>query len=663
MRDTFRIAAQRSPKVMNLKQVCFRAVRKHFAAVGTEAVLDLPSPLIRDLLPHLTVCQLDELQPSLNQRGISTLSGWLGILQDMCGPNHVIDLHTEEEAKHKVMRMLFTLVFYSFTNPFVKQNITNLNTPSFLLAAAKCIRHFFLSASLHKRLQGLTAEEQPLLNLLEKRIRSVGVSQCIDLSKRKTQTALYVLHRLLDHGVAKELVVHVQCPIVLAWLLHGRGSQYIHPKLMNLMNSKKPSCSSQAASASADGPSCSPGLKTRTSEVHDDEVTPCKRSKLDFVSAEEEESQKANLTVDPHILCQTFSPCDGPSAVACPWGQIDCLEIRQCGSDSLRVLSSALPTFFCLRSLTLHSFSTFKDSDVLGLARALKQLSDSSRSSLTDLCISILPYTGLMEILLDASPNLTSLHVEIQNVMWGPHFSPQHPRTAESDMSELPLEKLTVKVAELQTDLQFITSVLKRSPHLTSFHVAGMRLPTGSSQSQLLTTLSESNHLLRSLNLEDMKLSDCLPEILNLLKDCKLEELCFNDCRLLEKWSNKEESLQHLVAALKAVPSLHTLSLAQNRLAKNVCVLAELFSGGSASSVNRLDLSSNFIQPSELMEFAERLKRHHPPHHLTLDLRKNPGDRDPDTWNAAMKGLRPFCVLLFEGWISTDTMADHISNM
>lgn len=33
----------------------------------------------------------------------------------------------------------------------------------------------------------------------------------------------------------------------------------------------------------------------------------------------------------------------------------------------------------------------------------------------------------------------------------------------------------------------------------------------------------ESNPKLRSLTLEDMKLSDCLPQIINLLSDCKLE--------------------------------------------------------------------------------------------------------------------------------------------
>lgn len=35
--------------------------------------------------------------------------------------------------------------------------------------------------------------------------------------------------------------------------------------------------------------------------------------------------------------------------------------------------------------------------------------------------------------------------------------------------------------------------------------------------------LLESSRLLRSLNLEDMKLSDCLPDLLNLLTVCRLE--------------------------------------------------------------------------------------------------------------------------------------------
>jgi len=72
---------------------------------------------------------------------------------------------------------------------------------------------------------------------------------------------------------------------------------------------------------------------------------------------------------------------------------------------------------------------------VLCLATALKQLSDSSRSFITDLNISVLPTTKLMEQLLDASPSLTSLYVEIQTVVWGSHSILHHPWTAESHTS------------------------------------------------------------------------------------------------------------------------------------------------------------------------------------------------------------------------------------
>lgn len=64
--------------------------------------------------------------------------------------------------------------------------------------------------------------------------------------------------------------------------------------------------------------------------------------------------------------------------------------------------------------------------------------------------------------------------------------------------AELPLKKLTVKVAGLQTDRQFITPVLRRAPRLAAFHAEGVRLPTGSSQSQLLATLSGTHHVTRA---------------------------------------------------------------------------------------------------------------------------------------------------------------------
>lgn len=252
------------------------------------------------------------------------------------------------------MRTLFPVVFNGFTNIYVNRNSADLNTPSFLCAAAKCIKHFALFTGMHKPLQRLTAEQRPLLNLLEQHMRSVGVIQPADLSKKKTQTALYVLHRLLDHGMAKELVVQVKCPLMLAWLLYGRGSQYVNCKLKRLLHSKHTHSVSQAASGS-----CSPGVETLDNQ--DDQVLSCKRLKMDSACVEREECGKTDLTVDPQVICGVFALRDGPPAEACPWGRIERLEINECCSESLTVLNSALPTFFCLRSLTLHSSTCKSD--------------------------------------------------------------------------------------------------------------------------------------------------------------------------------------------------------------------------------------------------------------------------------------------------------------
>lgn len=75
--------------------------------------------------------------------------------------------------------------------------------------------------------------------------------------------------------------------------------------------------------------------------------------------------------------------------------------------------------------------ATFRDSDVMNLARALRQLFDSSCSSLTDLSISVLSYPELIEILLCAIPSLTSLCVEIETMMCGPHLQPHHYETSD----------------------------------------------------------------------------------------------------------------------------------------------------------------------------------------------------------------------------------------
>ncbi|XP_075997699.1 leucine-rich repeat-containing protein 41 isoform X2 [Genypterus blacodes] len=628
-----------------LRELCLHATAQHMAALHTNAVLDLPKPLIRDLVPHLNIYHLAKLQPAINQKGISTYSGWVAIIRDMKGRDWVIDVYTEEESKQEAMDLFFSVMFYGQRHERLARHISGVNIKSVLLLMAQHVKHFSVSCA-PNYLQSLTTEQWPLLSILEKSVETVNVIQHLCVPERRYE--LYVLHRLLDHGGGKKLIVYEQYPMMMmAWLLHARGSQYVDAKLMKFMHKTKTSANSI-------------GLQVTTfkaSNSEQDQATPCKHPKLDSLT-EQEKSGMSNYSVDPRVLCRIFTPSAGPSAVACPRGQIQSLHIKDCGPDSLGVLILYLPTWLCLRSLTLKTlFAIFRIPDVVDLARSLKQLSDNSSSSLIDLSIGVLPNMKLMETLLNASPNLRSLTVEI-------HPMPQDVRESESlGMTELSLEKLSVKVEQLQIDLHSVSSVLSCSPHLTSLHLAGMRLHTGSSHSRLLSIVSESNRCLRMLHLEDLNLSHCLPDILNLLKDCNLEELWLKDCRLFERCNNKEESLQELVEALRRLPSLLSLSLAQNRLAKSVAVLAELFSTSPPSTLTQLDISGNFIQAAELLEFTRCMEAHRPPRSLTVDLRQNPWDRNVKMWNVALERLYPVCNILVDGWKSRDTMADHLSNM
>jgi len=62
----------------------------------------------------------------------------------------------------------------------------------------------------------------------------------------------------------------------------------------------------------------------------------------------------------------------------------------------------------------------FRATEVQLLATCLKQLSQTSRSSLVHLSVAVLPQTGLMERLLDACPGLHSLSLEIHPLDVGP---------------------------------------------------------------------------------------------------------------------------------------------------------------------------------------------------------------------------------------------------
>ncbi|KAM8887759.1 uncharacterized protein lrrc41 [Synchiropus picturatus] len=529
-----------------LKTICFQAVRRHFGVIGAKAVADLPVVLIRELLFHLSVCEVTELQPVLDLKGVSTRSFWLRILEDV-SLHHASDFATEEELRHEVLRVLFTCVFYNSSRFAFQKHISNPST--FLWMAAKYLKHFLVTFNPNNPLERLVTQQQSLLARLEKHVTCVAISLSFARPEGAAKSAVYVLHRLLDHGAARRVILQVNCPVTLACLLHGEGPSA----------SLSPSDSVRSGQGPGHGPSS-------------------KRKKVEG---------DGELHLAMQLLHKTLNSCSEAAGEPCPRGRLEQLEMMVCSRKTLHILNTSLPKLQHLRSLTLHSSSTFSGVDMHGLSVALKHLSMSGSSSLRDLTVTGLQQPEHFYLLLDSSSELKSISVDIQPMSCSVRSVTEEIPVIDREVF---LEKLSVQVARVMTDEKFIITTLKRCPRLTSLHVAGLRALVGCSHQPFLTTLSVSSSCLSHLHLEDLNLSNCLPEILQLLKHARLQELHLVDCRLLERCGNKQEFLKQLVEILRSMSSLHTLSLAHNRIAANVCVLAELFSGSSPSSVRKLDI-------------------------------------------------------------------------
>ncbi|KAM6963161.1 leucine-rich repeat-containing protein 41 [Aplochiton taeniatus] len=641
-----------------LKQMCLKATSKYMAVLDTKCH-DLPISLLKDLLPYLNIVDLDRVQPALNLKGISTYSAWVGIYRDMMGPREVIDLRTEEDSKLKVMHTLFQFMFYGYRFRGDIKYISNINFNALLLMMAKYIVQLRLLPSSYIR--SYTTELRPVLSVLEASVRCVEIRNPMEVS-RKNPNFLYVLHRILDHGRARDVFIRDPDPISLAWILCGRGSQCSHHRCpTTLGHGEQVKCVSNHVTATAEDEPGTHNLLERqeTSEGEQVPGIPCKRPRLSLPPEEKDIGLPKSTCkcLDPDRLCQRFTANAGLKKEACPRGQIHCLQIWNCYDNIVPVLTSFLPTWLCLRSLTLESTDIFMVVNVLSLARSLKQLSENSSSSLVDLSVAVLPNPSLMQTLLDACPLIRSFSVEIfPNSEEGRSCAGESP---PSTCTDVPLEKLSIKAPLLVTMWEYHLSVLKHSPNLKTLHIAGIRL----TNSKLLTTLMESNRCLKNLHFEDMNLADCHSEIFTLLANCKLESLTLKSCRLLEKCNNKEDFLQQLVDSLRRVQSLQSLNLSQNRLAKNVTTLGGLFTGPSPSTIKELDISANFIQSAELLQLGRLLVAHQPPQRLNLNLRQNPLDRDQEECDNALSMLFRVCEPLTDKWNSRDTMADHISNM
>ncbi|XP_077440156.1 uncharacterized protein lrrc41 [Vanacampus margaritifer] len=623
-------------KITTLRDVCLQKVHFHFSVkdLGKAAVLNLPSDLLKDLLPYMDPVQLDQLQPDLEVKGISTFSAWMKMYQELAADRKQVagrkqqrTFDTSQEVKVEVMRRLFAQC--------LRDSSINLDSwfymslSQFLSTAVKYVNHVALSSDTEPDVD-LKAGD-PLLASLEKTVESLTLKWTGSNTSRELAGLLsFLVHRFLDHGVVKHVSLYSPYSNFFSWLFTERG--HLYRPAMDRNN--------------IDNLTSSFAIYGESLDQYCDENGPnVKRCRM-----------ANNELFSWHRCIDSYPGCVTP----CPGLKIQSLVVTECIWEHVKDIIKILPTFDSLTNLTLqtqfgYSLPIWVIED---MAEALVSLSSRPRRSLRRVSIRTLQCGDVLCDLLQAYRELKELDVGVTRVIT------QDSRNKQKELEgEFQLEQLSITLDMTTQDADFLLTTLRACPHLLSLHVSGMRLPTGHSQKELLNTLAESNVDLASLNLYNLNLSDCMEEIIKMLSVCKLEELHLADCRLLEFAADKAASLRQLVDALKTLPSLRKLNLSHNRLAKHVHELAQLFSGPACSSLEYLHVGANFIQPADLLVFAETLSSHPPPRRLTLDLATNPGDRDADTWKAALDKLRPFCHLLTNEWDSRNVMADFISVM
>ncbi|XP_072539052.1 leucine-rich repeat-containing protein 41 isoform X2 [Salminus brasiliensis] len=527
-------------------------------------------------------------------------------------------MQPEENWKQKCLESLFHMVL--FRKAQVQNILSNLSDYAVLSMSAKHVQVLSLTLAARGGCRLASEELGPILSVLEGRVRCLRLFDAVALLQHGNTDVLFVLHRLLDHGSVTEVVLKrtPDCSL-FSWITSRcRGPYWNDPQASATTDSRDASCNDDRwAEEGPSAPKC----------------------------------PRLDLYRDDNKLCSKFSPSCSING-RCGVGQIRSLDLEV---RSLATVSRLLSSWLCLQSLNLYGTQPLWEDDVAGFVESLRKLFLNPHCSLRDLSMGNVCGQNILADLLTAGSKLHSLSLDI-NLPRDNRIKAGQNLQFRQD-TEFSLEKLSLKSTAGQA-VQNLPAVLQHAPNLSSLHVTGIH-----HAHLLLHALSESNPLLKVLILEDINLTNCHQEIIHLLENSILEELSLKDCRLLEKCREKKDFLVPFVVAVRGLCSLHSLSLSQNRLATSAIEIADLFLGDCPSKITKLDLSSNFILPADLLEFGQRVQIYRPAQRLTLDLRFNPLDRDLKVKSQALKMLLPFCNILTDDWDSRSTMADHVSVM
>ncbi len=223
----------------------------------------------------------------------------------------------DQDWKQRCLERLFHMVLFTQVRRRGSY-LSHLSDSSILSMTVKHVRVLSLHTSTRNICRLASVDLRPILSRLEKRVTSLKLLDVKSLFKHGQKHVLFILHRLLDHGSVREVVLRRNPDSwFLSWLMSRRRG---------------------------------PPLTVCTAP----ETSHADRHDLDSrCSAELEEPAAKRLALDVEgnpEASSSSSPAD-----RCPEAQIHSLDFEVSKHEILSTVSHILPTWLCLRTLHLHS--------------------------------------------------------------------------------------------------------------------------------------------------------------------------------------------------------------------------------------------------------------------------------------------------------------------
>uniref|UniRef100_A0A4W3GR26 Leucine-rich repeat-containing protein 41 n=1 Tax=Callorhinchus milii TaxID=7868 RepID=A0A4W3GR26_CALMI len=658
-----------SPHVPTLFASCARTVGKNMSRLEQE-VWDLPTTVLQQLLPFLTIYDLERIEGAAVKKGVSTQTLWLQLWKKVIGTNPKVR-KKPFNWRQKFLQTFFHCILWGTLDISDDKRLNNSRSSALVLGCQHVNK-----LVIRNKLQGVKEiiNNPNICGPLTSTVQKLVFQHLRSVDQTLQHSLLTLLHRLIHYGVVREVILshwNEPHPELLTLILRmsagnlcekeeclraGSCEKYrlkvnteeMDPTIQrNILDSQyqqacytSSDCTFIDTESQCDTDKCmSPSTKESSenlSPLNSQSVTsenislegngrvmgksdcykahnyafgcllPSSKRLTDMHDEVSEESRNASQTetnekaddLYDYIFMMDGSESDTEKNLSCT-DENQTKNISNClnnndlfGSESLLnhtfelhlrnvsvleitsiplsytsslVLCKLLRSWVSLQKLVL---------EYNGLGRAiflvLKELCALSRcrdSSLSTLVLADhvlhLPVVKLVKFILSTFPALHKLHIDFLLEVENEPLEDEMLMT-RAEMTVCCLEDFSLNCTSKTLQVDHLLPVLRKLKSLKHLCLRRASFKSPEDLSKLLLTITDHLSTLESLTIQDVNLTVCLTDVLDLMRTAPLKGLTLDNCRLFER--HPAETLPKIISVLKQNQSLTSLSLPANRL-------------------------------------------------------------------------------------------------